>query len=68
MQPPGKPKGFMIETETSHASRFLWKWTRIILAIAFVGTALLIWWGESHQDYWASFETMEAGPSIEIIP
>lgn len=58
----------MIETETSHASRFLWKWLKLILGIAFVGTALLIWWGESRNDYWASWDTINGSPSLEIIP
>lgn len=56
-------------TEIHTAHIFLWKWTRIILAIAFVGTALLIWWGSQPEtEEWASYATRAAGPSIEITP
>lgn len=56
-------------TEIQTAHRFLWKWLKLILASAFVGTALLIWYGSQPEtELWVSYATRAAGPSIEIIP
>lgn len=65
------------ETEIKQARALLYRWLPIILAIAFIGTAILIWIGESRKELWASYQTMEesgcfdlalAKPSAEIQP
>lgn len=50
------------------ASHFMLRWVGIILTISFFLAAAFVYYAEKHDDYWTSFETLEAGPSIEIIP
>jgi len=41
----------------------------IIGAVALIGSAVLIWRGEQpRQELWATFRTIDAAPSVEIIP
>lgn len=55
------------ETEAQQAHRIVIKGVAIILAVACIGTALLIHYGQ-RREYWASFDTINGSPSLEIRP
>lgn len=72
-------RAFLAESFSKHAAsnrkkhsrehRFLVIGVVLIIAVTVIGTASLIHFGSKpREDYWATVQTIEAKPSIEIRP
>lgn len=59
----------MTNQNTNPAHRLVVNGVALILAFTLIGTALLIFFGSQPEpELWASWQTIEAKPSLEIVP
>ena len=57
------------ETELQHSRRVLRQGIALIAAATLLGTAALIHYGsQPREDYWCTYATRDAAPSIQIVP